>query len=71
MIFGALEKASLASITDLSPREITIFAPLVLLTIYYGVRPGPVLDAFAASTNNLLTSHSALLGAATLVAAGQ
>ena len=71
VIFGALEKASLASITDLSPREITIFAPLVLLTIYYGVRPGPVLDAFAASTNNLLTSHSALLGAATLVAAGQ
>ena len=65
VIFGALEKASLASITDLSPREIAIFAPLVLLTIYYGVRPGPVLDAFAASTNNLLTSHSALLGAVT------
>ncbi len=71
VIFGALEKASLASITDLSPREITIFAPLVLLTIYYGVRPGPVLDAFAASTNNLLTSHSALLGAVTLAATGQ
>ncbi len=71
VIFGALEKASLASIADLSPREITIFAPLVLLTIYYGVRPGPVLDAFAASTNNLLTSHSALLGAVTLAAAGQ
>jgi len=71
VIFGALEKASLASITDLSPREITIFAPLVLLTIYYGVRPGPVLDAFAASTNNLLTSHSALLGAVTLAASGQ
>ena len=71
VVFGALEKASLASIADLSPREITIFAPLVLLTIYYGVRPGPVLDAFAASTNNLLTSHSALLGAVTLAAAGQ
>jgi NADH-quinone oxidoreductase subunit M len=71
VIFGALEKASLASIADLSPREITIFAPLVLLTIYYGVRPGPVLDAFAASTNNLLTSHSALLGAVTLATAGQ
>ncbi|MFY9658352.1 MAG: NADH-quinone oxidoreductase subunit M [Methylocystis sp.] len=71
VIFGALEKASLASIADLTPREITIFAPLVLLTIYYGVRPGPVLDAFAASTNNLLTSHSALLGAVTLAASGQ
>ena len=71
VVFGALEKASLASIADLTPREIVIFAPLVLLTIYYGVRPGPVLDAFAASTNNLLTSHSALLGAVTLAAAGQ
>ncbi len=71
VIFGALEKASLASITDLTPREIVIFAPLVLLTIYYGVQPNPVLDAFAASTNNLLTSHSALLGGVTLAAAGQ
>ncbi len=71
VIFGALEKASLASITDLTPREIVIFAPLVLLTIYYGVQPNPVLDAFAASTNNLLNSHSALLGGVTLAAAGQ
>jgi NADH-quinone oxidoreductase subunit M len=71
VVFGALEKASLASIADLTPREIVIFAPLLLLTIYYGVVPGPVLNAFAASTTNLLTSHSALLGAATLAAAGQ
>jgi len=69
VIFGALEKASLANIADLSAREIAIFVPLVALTIYYGVRPGPILDAFAASTNNLLTSHSALLGAVKVAAA--
>ena len=39
VVFGVLDKASLAAIADLSPREIAIFAPLAL-TIYYGVRPG-------------------------------
>jgi NADH-quinone oxidoreductase subunit M len=71
VIFGALDKASLANIADLSAREVAIFAPLLGLTIYYGVRPGPVLDAFAASVTNLLTSHSALLGAVRVAAAGQ
>ena len=45
VIFGALEKPSLADIADLTPREIAIFAPLVVLTIYYGVYPQPILDA--------------------------
>ena len=49
VIFGELDKASLASIADLSPREIAIFVPLLALTIYYGVHPGPILDASAAS----------------------
>ena len=34
---------------------------LLALTIYYGVWPGPVLEASAASVANLLNSHSALL----------
>jgi NADH-quinone oxidoreductase subunit M len=41
-----------------------ILAPLVILTIYYGVHPAPVLDAFAASTDALLKSTQAALGAA-------
>jgi NADH-quinone oxidoreductase subunit M len=71
VIFGALEKTSLAGIADLSAREIAIFAPLIALTIYYGVRPGPVLEAFDASVTNLLNTHSALLGVVKLAAAGQ
>ena len=71
VIFGALEKASLANIADLSPREIALFVPLLALTIYYGVQPGPVLQASAASVANLLSSHSALLEAAKIAAAGQ
>jgi NADH-quinone oxidoreductase subunit M len=69
VVFGALEKASLANIPDLSAREIALFAPLIILTIYYGVQPGPVIDASAASVANLLQSHSALLDAVKLAAA--
>ena len=45
-------------------RPLAILAPLVILTIYYGVHPAPVLDAFAASTDALLKSTQAALGAA-------
>jgi len=69
VIFGALEKASLKDITDLTPREIAIFTPLVLLTIYYGVHPQPVIDASASSISHLISTHSALLDAAKLASA--
>ncbi|MFZ4534018.1 MAG: NADH-quinone oxidoreductase subunit M, partial [Alsobacter sp.] len=64
VMFGPLDKPSLKSITDLSPREIGLLAPLVILTIWYGIHPGPVLDTFAASTDALLKSTQAALGAA-------
>jgi NADH-quinone oxidoreductase subunit M len=70
VIFGALEKANLKDIADLSPREIALFAPLIALTVYYGVLPGQILDASAASVANLLHSHTALLDAAKIAAAG-
>ena len=63
VMFGPLEKPSLKGIADLNRREIAILAPLVLLVIYYGVQPGPVLDAFAASTDALVKSYQAALSA--------
>jgi NADH-quinone oxidoreductase subunit M len=54
VIFGVLEKPSLANIADLSWREIAILAPLVVLTLYYGVHPQPILDASAASAEALI-----------------
>ena len=50
-------------IADLTPREIAIFAPLVLLTIYYGVQPGPILDACAASVALLVKNFDAAVAA--------
>ena len=54
VIFGELDKPELKAITDLDRREMVILAPLVLLVIYYGVQPGPILDAFAAPTEALM-----------------
>ena len=68
IIFGVLEKPSLQGMKDLSVREIALLAPLVLLTIYYGVQPGPILDACAASVQALIKSYDAAL-AATKIAA--
>jgi NADH-quinone oxidoreductase subunit M len=63
VIFGKLEKPSLAAIRDLGPREIAILTPLVALTILFGVWPKPVLDMSAASVMALIDNyHHALAG---------
>jgi NADH-quinone oxidoreductase subunit M len=63
VIYGPLEKPSLKGILDLDRREVAILAPLVVLVIWYGVMPGPVLDSFAASTENLVRNYEAALSA--------
>ncbi len=39
VIFGALTKEALKAIADLRPREVAIFAPLVVLTLWMGIYP--------------------------------
>jgi len=63
VIFGVLEKPALVGIKDLDSREIALFTPLLLLTIYYGVHPGPILDACAASVDHLVRGFDAALAA--------
>jgi NADH-quinone oxidoreductase subunit M len=57
VIYGRLEKPSLAAIRDLGVREIAILTPLVVLTILFGVYPKPVLDMSAASVTALLDNY--------------
>ena len=61
MIFGTLDKPALRGIPDLNGREIALLAPLAALTIWYGIHPGPVLDAFAVPTEALLRGTQAAL----------
>jgi NADH-quinone oxidoreductase subunit M len=64
VIFGRLEKPALAAITDMSWREIAIFVPLIVLTLWLGFYPKPVLDMSAASVTALLDNYQNALGAA-------
>jgi NADH-quinone oxidoreductase subunit M len=69
MIFGTL-KPALAGIRDIGWREAVIFAPLVVLTILFGVAPKPVLDMSSASVTALLDNYNHAI-AATKTAAVQ
>ncbi len=57
VIFGKLEKPSLFNIRDIGWREIAILAPLVVLTIVFGVYPKPVLDMSSASVTALIDNY--------------
>jgi NADH-quinone oxidoreductase subunit M len=57
VIFGALEKPSLKALTDMGPREIAVMAPLVILTIFFGFYPAPVLDVTAQSVKKLVANY--------------
>jgi NADH-quinone oxidoreductase subunit M len=61
VIFGKLEKPSLQSLTDLSFREVAILAPLVVLTVFYGIHPAPILDACSGSVAALIDGYDRAL----------
>jgi len=64
VILGKLEKPSLAHISDMSWREIAVFAPLIILTLLLGFYPKPILDMSAASVVALLENYQHSLSAA-------
>jgi NADH-quinone oxidoreductase subunit M len=63
IIFGKLEKPALFSIKDIGWREIAVMAPLVILTIVFGVYPKPVLDLSSASVMQLIDNYQHAVGA--------
>jgi NADH-quinone oxidoreductase subunit M len=54
--FGVFDKPSLQWMPDVTRREFATLVPLVLLTIFFGVYPSPILDTIGASVENLLKS---------------
>ncbi len=61
VIFGVIEKPNLMGIVDLSGREIAILAPLLVLTVYYGVHPQPIIDASSASIDALIKGFNSAI----------
>ena len=56
VIFGDLIKESLKHISDLSLLEKWIFTPLVIMTLFFGIFPSPILDLIGPSVEALVTS---------------
>ena len=57
VIFGALTKDDLKSMLDLTPREITVFSPLVVVTLWMGIYPMPFLEVMEPAIANLIADH--------------
>jgi NADH-quinone oxidoreductase subunit M len=57
VIFGKLEKPSLATISDMSAREIAIMAPLLILTLLLGFYPKPVFDTASGAVNAMIAPY--------------
>jgi NADH-quinone oxidoreductase subunit M len=61
IVFGELTKDSLKGVLDMNGREIAIFLPLVLLTIWMGVYPNSFLDPMAPAVDKLIGDYQAAL----------
>jgi len=64
VIYGVLDKTALKSIADMNTREVIILAPLVILTILFGIYPAPLLDACAVSVQHLIANYQTAIAAA-------
>jgi NADH-quinone oxidoreductase subunit M len=71
VIFGKLTKEHLLKIKDLSPREMMVFAPLIMLTFWMGIYPSPFLDIMHVSVNNLIDRVVSAQAASAALIAGR
>jgi NADH-quinone oxidoreductase subunit M len=56
VVFGVMEKDELKSILDMNRREMTVFAPLIVATLWLGIYPAVVFQATAPAVKHLLQS---------------
>ncbi|MEJ6392248.1 NADH-quinone oxidoreductase subunit M [Gymnodinialimonas sp. 2305UL16-5] len=63
VVFGDLIKESLKTISDITPRERAIFAPLIVMTLLLGVYPSLVTDIIGPSVAALLTDYDLAVAA--------
>jgi NADH-quinone oxidoreductase subunit M len=62
VVFGPLTKESLMGLLDVDWREALLLVPLVVLTIFFGVYPAPILDATAAATRAVVAEYQGAVG---------
>jgi NADH-quinone oxidoreductase subunit M len=61
IIFGELTKNSLKAILDMNRREVVVFLPLVLITLWMGIYPNSFLDPMAATVDKLVGDYQSAI----------
>jgi len=61
IIYGRLTKIDLRNILDLSPREVAVFAPLAVVTMWMGVYPTSFTRFWEATVSQMVTQHQQAL----------
>ncbi|OIO71552.1 MAG: NADH-quinone oxidoreductase subunit M [Zetaproteobacteria bacterium CG_4_9_14_3_um_filter_49_83] len=59
VVFGALTKDSVKTMQDMNVREFSYFVPLIILVVWLGFYPMPVLDVMHASALHLVEQSTA------------
>jgi NADH-quinone oxidoreductase subunit M len=62
VMFGEITNPALKAITDIDRRELLVFAPLIIGTIWLGVYPAVVLDITQASVSAVTTAYQTAIG---------
>ncbi|NBC31812.1 MAG: NADH-quinone oxidoreductase subunit M [Alphaproteobacteria bacterium] len=63
VVFGKLEKDDVKRMVDLSPRELAMFAPLILLVLWMGIYPSSFIEVMDVSVANLIENYELALEA--------
>lgn len=71
VVFGKITRDDLRGILDLSPREVAVFAPLVILTLWMGIYPSSFTQFFDATVAAMVEQHQAALSATKLAGAAR
>jgi len=61
VVFGKLVREDLKTITDVGPREIAVFAPLLVVALWMGIYPASFLAPMSVSVSNLIKKYEVAL----------
>jgi NADH-quinone oxidoreductase subunit M len=62
VIFGKLEKDDVKAMLDLSPREVAIFVPLILIVLWMGIYPSSFTSITGPTIERLIANYEVAVG---------
>ncbi|MCW2247565.1 NADH-quinone oxidoreductase subunit M [Azospirillum fermentarium] len=68
VVYGVITNPHVRSMFDLTPREVAVFVPLIIVVLWMGIYPNSFLSVPAASVEQLITVYQTKLAAAGNVA---